>query len=429
MNIKKLIILLIICIIFISSILFVIVKVNNKVDEDVILREDTRKEYEEYLKNSEFGKVNKLENQTTFYTVLSCINEYMQYNTQNDSKNIYNLLSKEYINKNGITIDNIAQKVQIYDVGTTFMVKEIYEYNNNENISTYFTYGKIIEDNFENEDPKQEKSNMVIQLDKSNRTFDIILNETKDESVIGVKTDLNKIQNNTVNIYKTPNISEQQMGLLYLNDYRDNMLKDIKKAYEQLDTDYRAKKYATSKEFEEYVNSTKEIMYIIGTKCVVEKIDGKNVYTVKDQYGKVYVFKESAIMEYTVQLDDYTIESKEYIEKYEKAKNKDKGIMNVDRFFEMLNMKDYKLAYSVLDEEFRANYFKTQADFEKYIKQYMFIYNNVKYKTYSDQIGSLIIYGITLTDATQEDSKEVNCNIIMKVLEDNKFVMSFEIVK
>lgn len=429
MNIKKLIILLIICIIFISSILFVIVKVNNRVDEDVILREDTRKEYEEYLKNSEFGKVNKLENQTTFYTVLSCINEYMQYNTQNDSKNIYNLLSKEYINKNAITIDNIAQKVQIYDVGTTFMVKEIYEYNNNENISTYFTYGKIIEDNFENEDPKQEKSNMVIQLDKSNRTFDIILNETKDESEIGVKTDLNKIQNNTVNIYKTPNISEQQMGLLYLNDYRDNMLKDIKKAYEQLDTDYRAKKYATSKEFEEYVNSTKEIMYIIGTKCVVEKIDGKNVYTVKDQYGKVYVFKESAIMEYTVQLDDYTIESKEYIEKYEKAKNKDKGIMNVDRFFEMLNMKDYKLAYSVLDEEFRANYFKTQADFEKYIKQYMFTYNNVKYKTYSDQIGSLIIYGITLTDATQEDSKEVNCNIIMKLLEDNKFVMSFEIVK
>ena len=55
--------------------------------------------------------------------------------------------------------------------------------------------------------------------------------------------------------------------------------------------------------------------------------------------------------------------------------------------------------------------------------------NKVKYKTYSDQIGSLLIYGITLTDSTKESDKEVNCNIIMKLLEDTNFVMSFEITQ
>lgn len=59
----------------------------------------------------------------------------------------------------------------------------------------------------------------------------------------------------------------------------------------------------------------------------------------------------------------------------------------------------------------------------------MFRYNKVKYKTYSDQIGSLLIYGITLTDSTKESDKEVNCNIIMKLLEGTNFVMSFEIVQ
>lgn len=429
MNTKKLIIICVICIILIGSVLFALIKLNKKASENVILREDVDQEYEEYLKNTEFGKINKLENIDTFFTVLSCVNDYMQYNTQKDSQNIYNLLSTEYINKNNITVNNVIQKIKIYDIGTTFMAKEIYEYNNNANVSTYFIYGKVIEDNFENEDPKQEKANIVVQLDKSNRTFDIILDESKDKSEIAVNTDLKEIQNNKSNIYKTPNISEQQMGLLYLTDYIDNILKDINKAYEQLDQNYKIKKFPTAEDFTKYVNSTKEIMYTIGTECEVGKIDGKNVYTVKDQYGKIYIFKESAVMEYTVQLDDYTIESKEYIEKYGKAKNQDKGIMNINRFFEMLNMKDYSLAYSILDEDFKANYFKKQTDFENYVKQYMFKYNNVKYKSYSDKIGNLLIYQITLTDLTLESEKEVNCNIIMKLLDENKFVLSFEMVK
>lgn len=429
MNTKKLIIICIICIILISSVLLVLIKLNKKAPENLILREDIDQEYAEYLKNTEFGKINKLENIDTFFTVLSCINDYMQFNTQKDSQNIYNLLSTEYINKNNITVNNVIQKIKTHDIGTTFMAKEIYEYNNNANISTYFIYGKVIEDNFENENPKQEKSNIVVQLDKSNRTFDIILDESKDKSEIAVKTELKEIQNNKSNIYTTPNISKQQMGLLYLSDYTDNMLKDINKAYEQLDENYKIKKYPTVEDFTKYVNSTKEIMYTIGTQCEVEQSDGKNIYTVKDQYGKIYIFKESAVMEYTVQLDDYTIESKEYIEKYEKAKNQDKGIMNINRFFEMLNMNDYNSAYSVLDGDFKANYFKKQADFENYIKQYMFKYNNVKYKSYSDKMGNLLIYQITLTDLTLESDKEVNCNIIMKLLDENKFVLSFEIVK
>ena len=429
MNTKKLIIIIIICIILIITLLLVILNLNKKAPENIILRETTHKEYEEYLNNTEFEKINDLKDHNTFFTILSCINKYMQYNEQKDNSNIYNILSTEYISKNNITIDNITQKIKMYNNAETFTAKEIYEYNNNENVSTYFVYGKTIENNFDNDDPKQEQINIVVQLDKSNRTFDIILNETKEDNGIAKRTSLKQIENKNSNVYITPNIQEQQIGLMYLSDYKDNMLKDIKKAYEQLDKDYKQKRYPTIEEFKKYINSNTELIYVTGTQCEVNQQDEKIIYIVKDQYGNVYRFKETAVMEYTVELDDYTIENKEFTEKYKSSKNQDKGILNINKFFEMINMQDYTSAYDLLDETFKGTYFKTQADFENFVKQYMFRYNKVKYKTYSDQIGSLLIYEITLTDITRENTKEVNCNIIMKLLEGTNFVMSFEITQ
>lgn len=430
MNIKKLIIIVIICIILLITLLLFILNLNKQVPENIIFRETTKEEYEEYLNNTEFEKINNLKDYQTFYTVLSCINKYIRYNEQKDFQNMYNVLSEEYISENNITINNIEQKVKMYNNAETFTAKEIYEYNNNENVSTYFIYGKTTEDNFDNDDPKQEELNIVVQLDKSNRTFDIILNETKEQSKIAKKTDLKEIKNESANVYVTVNnVQEKQIGLMYLSDYKDNMLKNVDKAYEQLDNDYKQKRYSTIEEFKKYISSNTELTYITGIQCEVTTQDGTNIYTVKDQYGKIYIFKETAVMEYTVQLDDYTINSKEFIQEYESSKNKDKGIMNIYRFFEMINMQDYASAYNLLDESFKETYFKTQADFENFIKQYMFRYNKVEYKTYSDQIGSLLIYGITLTDSTKESDKEVNCNIIMKLLEDTNFVMSFEITQ
>lgn len=432
MNIKKLIIIVIICIILLITLLFLILKLNlnKQVPENIIFRETTEEEYEEYLNNTEFEKINNLKDHQTFFTVLSCINKYIQYNEQKDFQNMYNVLSEEYISENNITINDIEQKVKMYNNAETFTVKEIYEYNNNENVSTYFIYGKTIEDNFDNDDPKQEELNIVVQLDKSNRTFDIILNETKEQSKIAKKTDLKEIKNKSANVYVTANnVQEQQIGLMYLSDYKDNMLKNVDKAYEQLNKEYKQKRYSTIEEFKKYINSNTELMYITGVQCEVTTQDETNIYTVEDQYGKKYIFKETAIMEYTVELDDYTIEKDEFIQKYESSKNQDKGIMNIDKFFEMINMQDYASAYNLLDESFRETNFKTQADFKNFVNQYMFRYNKVKYKTYSDQIGSLLIYGITLTDSTKESDKEVNCNIIMKLLEDTNFVMSFEIVQ
>ena len=61
---------------------------------------------------------------------------------------------------------------------------------------------------------------------------------------------------------------------------------------------------------EAYFN--KNIDYIKAENCEVTKQNENTIYTLKDQYGNTYIFKENSIMNYTVILDDYNLENEEF---------------------------------------------------------------------------------------------------------------------
>ena len=151
------------------------------------------------------------------------------------------------------------------------------------------------------------------------------------------------------------------------------------------------------------------------------------LYLCKDQYENIYLFRITSATDYTVELDSYTLDNPITTPIYDKASNMNKGLMNADKFFEMLNMQDYETAYSVLDNSFKQNYFKTQSDFEKYIKNKLFKFNKVEYTEYNNQISGLHGYKVIVTDATEESSKQVEFNIVMKLEDSSNFTMSFQV--
>ena len=99
--------------------------------------------------------------------------------------------------------------------------------------------------------------------------------------------------------------------------------------------------------------------------------------------------------------------------------------MNVATFFEMINTGDYKAAYSVLVDEFKNTNFPTLASFENYVKTNFFKYNNIVYGAYSDQISGIYTYEIQLQDQTKKDADAKNINIVMQLLENNEYKLSF----
>lgn len=223
-------------------------------------------------------------------------------------------------------------------------------------------------------------------------------------------------------------ITDKVMAKKYFEDYIQTMINNPKRAYELLQPEYKEKRFESYEEYDKFIQNNLPFL----KQLVIENIsiNGENKdkqYICKDQYGNSYIFKEMTVMNYTVQLDDYTLQNNEFDRIYKQASDRDKGLLNVAKFFKMINMQDYKSAYQVLDEKFKENYFDTQADFENYIKTKTFHYSKVNYKEYSNQIASIHTYKVILLDAAEESQTQIEFNIVMKLLEGTNFVMSFAI--
>jgi len=237
-----------------------------------------------------------------------------------------------------------------------------------------------------------------------------------------------KIENLEYNSIEYIHVTDKQMAQKYFTNYIQLITNNSKQAYTLLEEKYQTIKFNTYEMYNEYIKNNISYLKQATLKSISIKDDNSHkVYTCKDQYGNVYVFKETTVMEYTVQLDDYTLENETFNEKYKQVQERDKGILNIDKFFKMINMQDYASAYALLDENFKQNYFKTQTDFENYMKNKVFRYNKVDYKEYSNKITDIYTYKIVLTDITGESQNEVEFNIIIKLLEGTNFVMSFQV--
>lgn len=253
-----------------------------------------------------------------------------------------------------------------------------------------------------------------------------ILIITNFESEINDNT--NEIVVNNNNQYNSSYITNNQLITIYFNEYINEINNNIQDAYNMLDTEYRNKKFSTIEKYKKYINNINSIIYNLKlTSYSVAEHDGYIEYICKDQYNNIYIFKESSVMQYKVLLDEYTFENEVITKKYENLKNdREKVIINIDKFFRMINLLDYESAYNLLDENFKNKYFKTQKEFEQYINTNLNANNSVSYESYTQE-GSTHIYKLKIKDTTRKNSNEIEFKIIMKLKEGTDFVMSFSL--
>ena len=425
MNLKKwmLAIFSIIIIIFIILIILLTIPKKEVIEQPEEKRQDGAKEI-----TVEYNKIEKVKDRNTFFTVVSCIDQYLVEVLGQDARSIYELLATDYIINNEITIENVLEKIQNYNKPQIFSGKEMYEINYTDTLSTYYVEGTIRDDIFEEHNTKETPISIAVQIDKVNRTYAILPDTILPSSNAIPKITISSIEVKEGNTYYSTNVLDTQMASIYLKEYAKLLQQDIGEAYSKLQEDYRQKRFPTQKSLEDYVKVKGDYLLESQAKSVsVANTDKETIYTIRDYYGNRYIVKETAVLEYTIQLDDYTIENSDFNEKYEQANDREKSLLNIDKFFEMLNMQDYETAYALLDSNYKQNNFKTLEEFEKYIKQNLFLLNKVSYAEYNNNIVGLHVYKAIVTDATEQSEKQVNMSIIVKLLEGTDFIMSFSI--
>ena len=131
-------------------------------------------------------------------------------------------------------------------------------------------------------------------------------------------------------------------------------------------------------------------------------------------------------MKFTLILDTYTIDLKQFTDKYNSGDEQVKVGMNTEKIIEALNLKDYEYVYGKLDETFKNNNFNNINNFENYINDNLYEHNDIEYEEFSAQSG-VYIYNAKIKDSNDENSEEKKITIIMKLLSGTDYVFSFSI--
>ena len=449
-KIKSLIIVLIIIALVLTLIIYNISKnvENPEKNEESVIAQNEQKDFEKIQEDPSIiingKKLEPIKSEGVYLTIEKAIKKYTEYANKQNSEAIYSLLYDEYISLNNLNKENILQNIGKYP---NYKISKLV------GLSTlnYGIFYLII--NTENADKF-----LMINWDTENETYSVqpISREEYDLGIqkgISVDKDrIKSIEKNDYNKISSQKADNDSIAQKYFYDFIEKVVNNTELAYKQLDNEYKNINFETYNEFKEYVKDNKEILQSLDhnnfkthkdftnyedyEKYYQEKsinrmkdyaqttVNGEKTYIFKDSYGKYYIFKVSAAMEYTVLMDNYTIPTNDFTSEYEEMSEQEKVVLNIKRFFMGIDDKNYGYSYSVLAKSFKENKYPTKSDFVKYAKQNFFEKNEIQYISCEKENG-VFIYKISITDATGKSTDSKPLNMILKLNNGTNFEMSF----
>lgn len=396
------------------------------------------------IENTSKPEIKSVDDNSKFFTVANCVSQYLSEINKNNDKyyamdddgsykkiveenyikqNIYGLLSQEYIEKNNITINNLYD--YIYDFNEQVMFVPInMNVLSGTDVEKYIAYGFIL--NGSNELMKE--IYIILNLDINNKTFSVEQINNQYSSIDEIQIDnkeiaIEKRDNNTFNYV---NATHEYIIKQYLNVYKRLALSKPEVAYNYLDEEYRIARFGNLEGYKAYVEKNRNSIFAkTVTKYKVSQEDEYKQYVCITQDDDYYIFREKSVMDYSVILDTYTIDLPEYIEKYNSSSENQKVALCIDKFIKVINDENYTLAYNMLAESFKNNYFKTQASFEEYAKQNLLGKNNVTFGSFGNEADAYYTYTVTLNNENNTNSAQKT--FIIRLKTGTNFELSFNV--
>ena len=432
-----LIILIIIVIIIIGLIVLIINLNNNQQPEDIslstgdeIINPDLEGTYGEVTYNNELSNIIT---RYDYYNVKYCaeqyqeaINELLNNNNDENKSRLYQMLDEQYINASNILEDNVDNLIANYQQSEIY-IDQILSTQLSDAVKAYVVKGKTIVNNSRND------CVLIIKLDFLNNTFSVYpyefcvergYNNTETGGNLNIQN-VDSIAKNNSNVYEDQSNSVESIAFSYYDKLKADFLYDPEYLFSILDEEYRDKRFENYEDFISYINLAKTMISngnII--KYSREYNDGYVQYLVVDTYNNHYLFNETSVLNYTVLLDDYTIETEDFKTKYASASIESKAITNADKVMKMINSKDYRAIYNLLDETYKANNFATLDTFIQYINTAFYNANYYTISNVSEQ-GSYYLITVTCKENASASAATKENRMIISIGEGTNFTMSF----
>ena len=423
---KKMIIILIVIISILCIICLGILKIldkeeGNTVNNDIVEVQDTLRPDETV---QEEYSIEKERNATRFFTVQDCIQTYIDSINNSDAQAILNKLSTTYKEDNSIHESNISNLINLYN-GNTFTAKEM-EILRGDRIFQYRVYGYLTNDQ------GRQYMYLKVKTDRINRTFEIepFIGEqyTSLEDIPLEEANIDEIAKNDNNTFSYRDISKEEISRIYQRYYTNLEIERPEEAYEMLDVSYRQERFPTIDDFKMYVEENREAIEQASLSGYsVNNEDNITKYVIRDSYNNQYIIEEESIMNFTIQLDSYTIPDPTYTEEYAQLPDSEKASANVGIFMQMINTKDYTHAYEKLADGFKNNYFQSVDQFKEYVENNWHNVNKYTINSYKNE-GNVYIFDVSLNSIRElRDDTTINKTFNVLLGEGTDFTISFNV--
>ncbi len=384
MKYKKIIVMLIIVLIIICTIVLVLIKILEKKDDENKEELGYVPENTELLKKE--YKIEKLRNLTDFFSVETCI--------QNNIDSTFE--AKDM---------NVLESERIYSYSVYGMIKNT---ETGETADKYF----------------------IVRVDTVALAFELQeLNSEEYNNIdeIDLTTDLKEITQTENNKFEYTRISNEKACRIYLQMYTELLLSDPETAYGMLEEQYKQERFSSYENFLEYIEENKTYFEnAVLSEYLVNYSEEYTEFMIVDTYNNNYLVRAKSVMDYTIQLDSYTIKDEEYQEEYSKLSDLEKASINIDIFIRMLNTKDYSHAYEVLSDGFKSNYFPTEEQFKNYVKEKFFDYNIATINRNTNE-GEIYIYDVNLRSGAGSAAETLEKTFNVSLEEGTDFKISFNV--
>lgn len=293
-----------------------------------------------------------------------------------------------------------------------------------------YIYGRLFYNNYAN------NKTMYIIL---NTNYDNMLYDEKIEKDGITKTEYDRIisnlkeQTTTTKLssydsskkFTLKNATDEDIITRYLEYYQNMVLYDTKDAYDLLNDDYKNKRFGSYNSFEEYVNDYNQtIENLTLEKYGMSYGEATTKYIAQDTKENYYTFECKSVLDFDIQLDNYTIEIDDYKAKYNALTDQQKAAICLSNVIQMINTKDYENLYKKVDETFRSKNFPTVDEFKNYINNRYYYYNIVS-NTQARMDSNIYVLSFDISSGNNTAAETKKANLLIQLGNDTEFKISF----
>ena len=238
-----------------------------------------------------------LTEEASFWGIDEIINQFFNYLTQGDNSNLYEMLDREYIKENNISISNINAVLKKSYIDVNYNIKNIY-YNAESDVTYYFVDGYVLNYTVDTTDFIDNVQFLII-VDESTSCYELRPIETSNILEYAKNYNLTAKDITGKNTFITKTISLERKLTLYLSNFILLLVEFPEQSYAIL-TNEKQEEFGNIDNFKNQVLEIYDKLSPVIFSYASSEEDDRTVYSVKDNKQNSITIYEYGIMNYQI---------------------------------------------------------------------------------------------------------------------------------